>query len=107
MDNGRVSDEFSEQIVQFPGIGTFMYQPTVAASLSSAAMRENVEENVQFRRRYGLPDSAPILFCPQTLAKFHPSFDHVVDCILDRIPSAVLVLTEVSLSLVSGWRGCE
>jgi protein O-GlcNAc transferase len=98
-DFGRVSDRFSEQLVQFPGLGTYLFQPSVPGSLSSAAMRENVEDALEFRRKYNLPAAAPILFCPQTLAKFHPSFDRVVDTILDRLPAAVLVLIEVQWCL--------
>jgi protein O-GlcNAc transferase len=44
------------------------------------------------RSHYGLPESARLYVCPQTLFKLHPGFDRLVAEILRRDPKGLLVL---------------
>ncbi len=46
------------------------------------------------REHLGLPADARVYACPQTLFKFHPSFDPMLAEILERDPAALLVLLE-------------
>lgn len=48
------------------------------------------------REHFGLPADARVYACPQTLFKFHPSFDPMLAEILERDPAALLVLLEGS-----------
>lgn len=44
------------------------------------------------RAELGLPEDRHLYVCPQTLFKFHPTFDAVLDALLNRDPKGLLVL---------------
>lgn len=46
------------------------------------------------RAEFGLPQNGALYFCPQTLFKFHPSFDAILRDILDQDPEGWLILLE-------------
>lgn len=44
------------------------------------------------RQDFGLPEQGTLYFCPHRISKYHPSFDGIVEEILDRDPYAHLLL---------------
>jgi predicted O-linked N-acetylglucosamine transferase (SPINDLY family) len=77
------ADHYTEQLVQIPDAGTLAYYYKPSPPTGPVA-----------RSEFGLPDDAPLYFCPQTLFKMHPDMDIVFLSILDRDPLAVIVLIE-------------
>lgn len=56
--------------------------------------RPSLPKQVKSREDFGLPSSAHLYACPQTLFKFHPDFDELLARILQADPQGVLVLLE-------------
>jgi len=75
------AEHYSERLVQLRDLPTlaYYYKPPVP---SSRANRES----------FGLPVSATLYVCPQTLYKLHPDFDVILRGILAGDPRAVVVL---------------
>jgi protein O-GlcNAc transferase len=70
---------YSERLVRLPGAPTYYDRPRLPSPLKS-------------RSAFGLPDSAPLYFCAQTLIKVHPDMDALFAAILTRDPEGVLLL---------------
>lgn len=76
------SDEFyTERLVRFRRLMVCYDRPTLPARFRG-------------RTQFGLPESANIYGCPQSLFKFHPDFDRVIGAILESDPAGILVLLE-------------
>ena len=63
--------------------------PSLPARPPAAAARRRFE-----RAHFGLAEDQRVYACPQTLFKFHPSFDPMLAEILERDPYGLLVLLE-------------
>ena len=75
------SKYYSEQLIRLRYLTSYYYRPQVP--------------NIEFTRDdYGLPDDVVLYVCPQTLFKFHPSFDGVLGDLLRRDPGGRLVLID-------------
>ncbi|MCC7218213.1 MAG: tetratricopeptide repeat protein [Burkholderiales bacterium] len=68
---------YTERLVTLPGIGTCYRAPEVPPDAT--------------RARFGLPDGAPLLLCPQSLFKIHPDNDALFARVLGAVPGALLV----------------
>ena len=79
---------YTEKLVRFPGLGA---APLVIRPPMSPKQRVEL----------GLDASARIYICPQSLFKFHPEFDDVLDEILRQDAEAQLVLID---GVVPEWR---
>jgi CRISPR-associated protein Csy1 len=71
---------YTERLVRLPGIGTRYARPELPAPVP--------------RSRFGLPEDAVLLLCPQSLFKIHPDNDAVFARVLAEIADAHLVLFE-------------
>ena len=56
--------------------------------------RPMLPKNPKSRADFGLPSTAHLYACPQTLFKFHPEFDELLARILRADPRGILVLLE-------------
>ncbi len=74
-------DHYTERLVRMPSLATIYDRPVRSSSKKT-------------RRDFGLPEDQNIYLCPQTLFKFHPEFDEVLDSILAEDPNGLLVLLE-------------
>ncbi|MFO1311888.1 MAG: tetratricopeptide repeat protein [Burkholderiales bacterium] len=79
MEPADGASHYSERLVTLPGIGTRYAMPAA---------------HPPDRARLGLPESAPLLLCPQSLFKIHPDNDALFARVLDAVPEGVLVLYE-------------
>ena len=68
---------YTERLVTLPGIGTRYRRPAIPPDAA--------------RARFGLPEAAPLLLCPQSLFKIHPDNDALFARVLDAVPGALLV----------------
>ncbi|MFO1199825.1 MAG: tetratricopeptide repeat protein [Burkholderiaceae bacterium] len=78
MEPPDAAAHYSEELVLLPGIGTRYAMPAVPVDAS--------------RDRFGLPDAATLLLCPQSLFKVHPDNDALFARALAAVPDAKLVL---------------
>ena len=76
-ENG--DEHYSERLIRLKSPIAYYYKPAVPHPLKS-------------RNQFGLADAEHIYICPQTLFKFHPDFDGILDGILRADPLARLVL---------------
>ena len=76
---------YSEQLFLLNNLPTLAYyrRPVV-----SGLQRPRLES----RRALGLPESGALYLCPQTLFKFHPDFDAMLQGILEKDPTGHIVL---------------
>lgn len=74
-------DQYTEKLVRLPRLGVCYERPELPA------VRKG-------RAAFGLPESAHVYLCPQTLFKFHPEIDDLFGGILRRDPAGLLVLIE-------------
>lgn len=72
---------YSERLVCLPGAPTYYDRPTVPSPLKP-------------RSAFGLPESANLYFCAQTIIKIHPEMDALFAGILERDPDALILLPE-------------
>ena len=70
---------YSEKLVRLPGAPTYYDRPTLPDPLKP-------------RRAFGLPESATLYFCAQTLIKVHPDMDALFAEVLRRDPNGLLLL---------------
>jgi len=80
MEAGAADAHYRERLVRLPGLGTSYAAPDIPADAA--------------RERFGLPDDAPLLLCPQSLFKIHPDNDGLFARVLTAAPRAHLVLFE-------------
>ena len=80
MEPEDADSHYVERLVKLPGIATRYVRPLAP---SDAA-----------RNRFGLPDDAVLLLCPQSMFKIHPDNDSLFARILAAVPKARLVLFE-------------
>jgi predicted O-linked N-acetylglucosamine transferase (SPINDLY family) len=71
---------YSESLIRLGRLPSF-YQPLVPARLAD-------------RAELGLPEGVTLYGCPQSLFKFHPDFDAVLDAIAEGDPEGRIVLIE-------------
>jgi protein O-GlcNAc transferase len=77
---------YTERLVRFPTLGVCYERPVVTLDRRSAQQAA--------RQELGLPPAGLLLACPQTLFKFHPEFDLVLEEICTRLPAARLLLID-------------
>jgi predicted O-linked N-acetylglucosamine transferase (SPINDLY family) len=63
-------------------------------NISNNYQRARLQQPAKSRADLGLPDSAVLYTCPQSLFKFHPDFDQIIARILRGVPDASFVLFE-------------
>lgn len=73
-------DHYTEELVKLDTLNTYYIRPEVHTTLSRASL--------------GVKDTATLYMCPQTLFKFHPDFDQIINDILEGDPNGELVLLE-------------
>jgi predicted O-linked N-acetylglucosamine transferase (SPINDLY family) len=75
------AEHYSERLVRLHDLPTlaYYYKPQVPSSRAD-------------RQSFGLPASATLYVCPQTLYKLHPDFDVILQGILSADPRALVVL---------------
>lgn len=66
----EAAEDYTEKLLLFESATSWQTRPRPAGPSS--------------RADFGLPQSGPLYFCPQRLAKFHPDFDRVLRAILER-----------------------
>jgi predicted O-linked N-acetylglucosamine transferase (SPINDLY family) len=71
---------YTEQLVKLEELNTYYIRP---------ACRDLITKDL-----LGVAKAATLYICPQTLFKFHPDFDPIVERILDADPTGQLVLIE-------------
>ncbi len=74
-------DHYTERLIRMPSMATIYDRLPRGSSKKT-------------RREFGLPEDRNIYLCPQTLFKFHPEFDGVLNTILTEDPKGLLVLLE-------------
>jgi predicted O-linked N-acetylglucosamine transferase (SPINDLY family) len=72
---------YSERLIRLPSLGTY-YE------------RARISEPRKTRADLGLPENRHLYLCPQTLYKFHPEFDAILDEILQRDREGEFILIE-------------
>ncbi|MBK8726919.1 MAG: tetratricopeptide repeat protein [Holophagaceae bacterium] len=74
------ADHYSEKLHLLHDVGTlaYYYPPR--------------DPDPRTRAHYGLPETGALYVCPQTLFKFHPDFDAILEGILRGDPDGVLIL---------------
>lgn len=78
---------YSERLVLLHDLPTLAYY-----------YRPQVSRELPRRAALGLPEDATIYVCPQTLFKFHPDFDRVLQGILQRDARGRLVLIQAAIN---------
>ncbi len=81
LETPEADGHYSERLVRLPNLGTYYYRPSLSGPDRS-------------RESFGLESGRHVYLCPQTLFKFHPDFDTVLDGILAQDPLADLVLLQ-------------
>ncbi|MGV3523896.1 MAG: tetratricopeptide repeat protein [Candidatus Sericytochromatia bacterium] len=79
LESDNAPSHYTEQLHCFPVLPTYYYRPRVPPRLLS-------------RRELGLPESARLYLCSQSLLKLHPDFDSVFQQILAEDPQAHILL---------------
>lgn len=79
-ETGSAESAYGETLVRLPAL--------------PAAPSPPVSQRRFERAHFGLPEDAHLYACPQTLFKFHPSFDPMLAEILAQDPKGLLVLLE-------------
>ncbi len=72
---------YTERLARLPSLGTYYPRPSIAVGDG-------------FLERLGIAAGAHVYTCPQTLFKFHPSFDQLLAEILRRDPQGELLLIQ-------------
>ena len=78
MEPADCAQHYTEPLIRLPGLGTCYRHPGVPAQAD--------------RERFGLPEGAPLLLCPQSMFKIHPDNDPLFARVLAGAPSARLVV---------------
>jgi uncharacterized protein (TIGR03032 family) len=81
LETEGADSHYTEHLARLPSLGVFYERPAV------------VKEN-GFRARLGVSPEAHLYACPQTLFKFHPSFDELLAAILRGDPDGELLLIQ-------------
>jgi protein O-GlcNAc transferase len=90
------SEVYTEQVVLIEGQGIWYYRPeSFAITLKRAGLSsENVDEFDDYtREQFGIPATAFLFLCPQSVFKIHPLFDQVFARILRGNPNAYVAVT--------------
>jgi len=77
-ENGQ--DHYTEELVRLPRLGVWYERPALTGPPN--------------RADFGLPSGVTLYGCPQSLFKFHPEFDPILQGILEADPQGVLVVLE-------------
>jgi len=90
------ADHYSERLVLLKSLPTYYYRPRLAGCAEQAdpARGSTAVDRESARWEFGLPQSAHLYVCPQSLFKFHPDFDPLLADILARDPAGRVVLIE-------------
>jgi uncharacterized protein (TIGR03032 family) len=81
LEVGDADAHYTERLARLPSLGTYYERPQVTADES-------------LRTRLGVGADAHLYVCPQTLFKFHPSYDPLLAEILRRDPQGLLLLVQ-------------
>lgn len=76
----EADEHYSEKLIRLPRLGVGLERPTIPQAFS--------------RDKFGLPSNAHLYGCMQSLFKFHPAFDAILQEILERDPLARLLLID-------------
>jgi predicted O-linked N-acetylglucosamine transferase (SPINDLY family) len=76
----NADDHYSEKLARLDNLPTYYYRPKLST-------KEN-----RTRSYFKLPEDKHLYLCPQTLFKFHPEFDSLLDDILKRDPLGEIVV---------------
>lgn len=82
LDEESSHDHYSEQLIRMPLTGTYYERPLVPSNTES------------IRSCLKLPQGRHLYACPQSLFKFHPDDDIVLQGILEADPDGVLIVIE-------------
>ncbi|HSQ82778.1 MAG TPA: tetratricopeptide repeat protein [Casimicrobiaceae bacterium] len=88
MEPEGASAHYTEPLLTLPGVGT-CYRSLALPDAGS-------------RARFGLPERAPLLLCPQSLFKVHPDNDDLYAEVLAANPEAMLVMFDGRHPRVTG-----
>jgi len=80
MEPENAAEDYTEQLIALPGVGTRYALPDVPKEAS--------------RARFELPEGVPLFLCPQSLFKIHPDNDALFARTLAAVPTARLVVFE-------------
>lgn len=83
LDSAQAQDHYTEQLVRLPGLGISYDRPVLYA-------------NPKCRQDFGLDEAQHLYLCPQTLFKFHPEFDSILNQILSKDSLGCLVVIEAA-----------
>lgn len=79
LESDEAEQHYTEKLVKLPNLSVYYYRPA--------------KPQVAFdRRAIGLDDSVNIYGCLQSLYKFHPEFDTLLDQILEQDPRGVIII---------------
>jgi len=81
LEESGAEDHYTEKLVRLKNLAIYYYRPSASASPKGPAA-------------FGLPEGRHLYGCPQTLFKFHPDFDAILEGILVRDPLATVFLIE-------------
>jgi len=81
LEESGAESHYTEKLVRLKNLAIYYYRPPVSISHKGPAA-------------FGLPEGRHLYGCPQTLFKFHPDFDAILEGILVRDPLATVFLIE-------------
>ena len=76
MEPTECAAHYTEPLIQLPGLGTCYRHPIVPGDVD--------------RAQFGLPESCPLVLCPQSMFKIHPDNDQLFARVLAGSPAARL-----------------
>ena len=81
LETARSEEHYTEKLVRLERLNTYYYEPQLSGPRKT-------------RQDFGLPESAHLYVCPQTLYKIHPEFDSLLAAILRGDPAGQVVFIE-------------
>ncbi len=81
LETPDASEHYSERLITLRNVPTYYFRP-------------DPPEREYVRCDYGLPDDVNLYVCPQTLFKFHPQFDAIINDLLCHDPEGRLVVLD-------------
>lgn len=84
----ELEERYIEQYIRMDSLSYYFQYPKEATLLQE--MTEEGSSDFDFTS-LGIPEGSKIILCPQTLPKFHPQFDIVLDQLLNRNEDAFIV----------------
>jgi predicted O-linked N-acetylglucosamine transferase (SPINDLY family) len=76
----HAQEHYSEELVRLDTLNTYYMRPIASANVG--------------RDAFGVREDSTLYVCPQTLFKFHPDFDAIIQGVLEGDPKGELVLLE-------------